>query len=332
MTASETIAATVLAFDEATFADAPHSRIGDRVGALADTGFVGIAINAPATQPEPGDVPIAVAVRHDGARGWDMPLDRNALLVAEHLSTGRVRLGKPFGRVDAHGPKRHHGEAPLDRGPRPPDEQLEGMHSDVAWSGTRRAGLKVAPGDWRFTILWFDWRSNDVRTRIAGEVEGRPPPPVFPEPHGEGRVPSFLPQGDPLPPDHDGSLRLLVQEGEDGRQQALARAVVRGAVKPWMLARGTLVDGGEARTYGAVVPLHVILMERNRRSHVFRLGVPVYGQDVAAGEQVTIHATLDLVAGSDYLLPPGDYAAHLVSPWGLYGTQRLSVETGGANP
>ncbi|HET8699333.1 MAG TPA: hypothetical protein VFO94_17740, partial [Gammaproteobacteria bacterium] len=84
----------VLNLGEEQFFSPTSAALSRREATLLDTDFTGVAINAPRVIPtgRRTTLPLFVALRSDGRRGWDVPLRDNAILVGVNLDDGSVRL------------------------------------------------------------------------------------------------------------------------------------------------------------------------------------------------------------------------------------------------
>jgi hypothetical protein len=311
MTSALDVAMTILNFSALDYAAAPHVNVAAREDALLMSDFEGVAISGPA-QAEPGAaLPIAVAVRFDGARSWDAPIARNAALVSSNLSDGRVLITDPFRVIQDH--KRHAERAALDRGARPPADQLEGVSAEITWTDAIRARIPVEPGEWRFTLLYHDWSSNPLTVTVAGHPAPPAAPAIFPAPNAGDGLPSYLARPN-VPEAGPGGADFMVRVAEDdGVQRLWVTGAFQIRPRPWMEASGAATDQGTAQTVHATVPVTVILMGLNDEVHDFRVSAPIYEASLAPNVPVTGRFTLDLLEGADgYRLAPGIYAVWVV--------------------
>lgn len=144
--------------DEALFAQvlAP-----DLTVQLLDSRFVGIALRAPGRVDidKRSSLPLLVASRFDGARGWALPFDGLAQLVAIELQTGQLRVQPAFGSD-----KR---SAPAGRGARPSPDDMRQFGAQLTWVDARsRLAIPWQPGCWALRLVYHDWVSNPVHVLL----------------------------------------------------------------------------------------------------------------------------------------------------------------------
>lgn len=314
------VALTLLNFTAAEFAQAPALDVSGRIAALLSSDFQGVAISAPATAKAGDALPIAVAVRFSAARAWDYPLARNATLVATNLDTGAVVVSDPFRPMGGH--KRNQQRDALDRGTRPPEDQLQGISADIAWTDAERAELPVEPGRWRIELIYHDWVSNSIDLAVAGTPVLPGPQAPWPLPREGAPLPSYIPAAGALA---DPGVGFDLKAAEvDGRQSLLLSGHVRVPLRPWMAFEGALTEGGTARPVTATVPVTTIWTAQNASPAVaLNFLMPVYDQ---AEGMVSGAFRLDLLDGAeDYRLPAGLYTVWLLVDGALHGPQRVEV-------
>lgn len=330
------IAADLLDFSDAEFAAAPTLDVHAREVRLLDSGFVGIAIAAQSQIHVDAQavLPIAIAVRCDGERDWDLPLGDNCLLVATEMQSGRVSV------VPALVPpkvlaSRHQAQATRAGPVRPPADELAGYGAQIAWTEVRcRIDLPWRSSAWSFGLVHFDWVSNLVSVALEGGEATRPdaaaPLSVNPQPAaGAPGLPSYLPgsRTPPMPSTPGQGVNFNIELDERG---PAARLIVDAAfstpARPHALVAGlTLPDGGQEQEVAAIVPVTLLLVGANA-VHPWRrdLAVPVYGAPVQAGEP--IEGCLSWDAFSDAPAPgPGEFACYLVLDGAIHGPQRIRV-------
>lgn len=309
------VALTILNFTAAEFAQAPALGLADRTDALLMSEFEGIAISAPAEVAAGARVPIAVAVRFDHARAWDVPLGWNTALVATNLDTGRVVVTEPFTAQTGH--KRHGESAPLERGPRPPDGELEGVAADISWTDFQRARVPAEPGTWRVAVVYHDWVSNAVEITVAGPPPAPEPREPWPRAAAETGLPTYLPR----PGERPGFALDIGETG--GRQVLRVSGHVEVPLRPWMAYHGTMRDQGAEQDVIATVPVAVLWMEHDGgRGHDLRFLAPVYGPPPPPGRPARADFSLDLLAEAEaFRLPAGRYAVWLLAGGELRGPE-----------
>lgn len=151
--------------DEALFANTVDPRLTVR---LLDSQFVGVALRAPSRieMDRRSSLPVWVASRFDGARGWAWPFDENAWLLAIGAGSGELRLQPAFGSTKRAAPT-----GPL---PKPAADELRQFGAQITPVDARaRLGLPWQPGCWTLQMIYRDWRSNAVG--VALERAGAAP-------------------------------------------------------------------------------------------------------------------------------------------------------------
>ena len=318
------VALTILNFTAAEFAQAPDLDLTSRIDALLMSEFQGVAISAPAMAQAGDALPIAVAVRFSDARAWDYPLARNATLVATNLDTGAVLVSDPFRPMGSH--KRNLQRAPLDRGPRPPADQLEGISADIAWTDAERAQLPVEPGRWRIELIYHDWVSNSIDLAVAGTPAMPEPQEPWPLPRDAAPLPSYA-----LAPgassDRAAIFDVRVAHAA-GKQSLLLSGQIRVQMRPWMAFNGTLTDRGIERQVVASVPVTTIWEAQNAGPGVaLNFRIPIYGPTPTQGTPAFGAFRLDLLDGSkDFRLPAEHYTVWMMVDGALYGPQTVEVD------
>lgn len=136
---------------------------------LLDSRFVGVALRSPkgVDLGSQSKLPLLVASRFDGARDWDFPLGELGWLVGVEMASGDVRIAPAFGSD-----KR---QARDERGARPSGDELAGYGAQVSLLDARaRLDLPWRPGCWAFTLIYYDWASNTVTSRLTKAHDGTP--------------------------------------------------------------------------------------------------------------------------------------------------------------
>lgn len=327
MATAKDIALSILNFSSPEYEVAPNVDLIMREQALLQSDFTGVAINAPTKVGSANFLPMAICSRFDGARSWDVPIGKNAFLVATNLASGKIYVTNPFmsgkdlSRV---------GDRELHVGDRPPEEQLETIGAQIAWIMVPDVRVPLEPGHWTFTLIYFDWLSNRHNVEVKSDAPSlAAPPDIFPQPSGTDAFPTFLKRGST--PTVDGTygvvfdMRTPVEEGKTtiyvtGSYKLKARASMAADQE-------SINDQGEQKSVATVVRMSVILLERNNdQPHEFRLAIPVYGAKKKPGAWIEGYFTLNLLDSFEY--PPlsaGNYAAYLAVDGVVYGPHTFDV-------
>jgi hypothetical protein len=128
---------------------------------LLNSSFVGVALRAPTRVDieARNSLPLLVASRFDGARGWSLPFEALAQLVAVETQTGQVRVQAAFGSDKRAEPDM--------RGPKPSADDLRSFGAQINVVDARaRLSLPWQPGCWSLRIVYHDWVSNPVQVQV----------------------------------------------------------------------------------------------------------------------------------------------------------------------
>jgi len=316
MTSALEIAAQLLAFTAAEFAAAPDLDLSERVRALLYSDFEGMAIAAPMAGADGqhfdagSPMPIAVAYRMSGGRGWDVPLARNVVLVARNLVDGRVLFRDPFAPQGGH--KRHSQRQPLDRGARPPEAQLAGWNAEITWIDGAGLGLTGLPGDWHLTLIWYDWASNDLALGVAGSRSEPNPQTVYlPAIENPDAGPEM-----PEPPRAPGlALAAMRLHGAPGTIRVSGRLALPR--RPHMAP----ANPGSDSAPDAVVSLTLLALGPNAPRQGWRFTLPASVVNDTAHAQFTV----DLGPGGPPL-PPGPLVLWGIADEALAGPIRIDAD------
>lgn len=194
--------------DKAFFADDVDPKLEVR---LLDSRLVGVALRAPGRVDviSRSTLPVLVASRFDGARDWDSSLPDLGWLVGVDLAFGEVRIASAFGNG-----KR---AAPQDRGKRPSRDDVESYGAQLSLIDARsRLGLPWQSGCWAFSLIYFDWSSNSVVSRLENPEVGQA---------NKG-------SGCPRLPSPKAQSALQVERAQDGRVRVSGRYALPAGVLP----------------------------------------------------------------------------------------------------
>jgi hypothetical protein len=198
MATSEEIAAKVLGLPEERYYTYDLALDLELTERLDGHDFEGLAIAGPkkVDLAKRDVVPILMASVESGLRQWEIAAEKNHVLVAVNLRTGRVHAGPAYPLP--------HGKRP---GPVEDEPKPEGLMAEATITGTasfdlrRIAGLPDGGASYAVTLISFDRKSNTIRVDVTGPADSNEAPAsVDPEP-GDGGLPSYRKEADspPLP-------------------------------------------------------------------------------------------------------------------------------------
>ena len=325
MASAREIAMSILDFTAPEFDAGPATDVAAREERLLDVDFSGIAINALASLA-PGDpFHIAVASSYSGKRDFAVPLGAHAILLATNRETGAVTPVRVFRSAKAM--ESRHGDMIETERPDPdvdPDT-LADLVVGIDWIAPADYAIGLEPGEWSFSLVWYDWRSNAIDVTLRGRVAPKASErAVHPMPDGEG-VPSYA---RPSLLTGRGAEFAIAFRREDGRASLPLRGEFAVNARPAMLVRDAepIRDRGEMRELAAIVPVTLVLTAPFREPLLIPLGLPVYGGRRQPGALLLGSFTLDVLADSPGIaIGPGRYAAYLAVDGALYGPKAVEV-------
>ncbi len=333
MASLDEVVASILKFTDEEYFVMDEAMLEPRESRLLDMDFMGVAVNAPRKidTASRDHLPLVMAVRADGDRGWDVRLRENCILVATDLGDGTVRCAKAFQddkELKSRGRKEKKPRGPKPTGLALATAQLTGLDP----MGKLR--MKWGTGSWALGVINYDRVSNTVVVDLAGdeEAKARPVRPVRPEPSplGAGGLPCYLPTADTPPSPESG----VVFTGEFSGRRDDQRLKIFGAftipMREAHLQRQRLVhefqDGRQERV-AAVVPVTLAVVGLDWDKPLQRdWAVPVYGEPLEAGLPGRGFFAVDAFAsGGSLELDPGKYACYLIVDGRIYDPKILQV-------
>jgi hypothetical protein len=331
MKSSEDIRHSILSIPEDRFFKDMEKLFLDLELKLADTGFMGVAVNAPGSISigRTAQLPVIMALQQTGLRAWRYPRDNNCVVMAVETTTRAFYFGQIFRDLKAEA-----FSMPIDATPPPQPQGANAIarSSGVSYFDARPVlALPWRAGTYRLTVVNYDWVSNTVEVVLKGDDPIRPAaaPLVNPLPAAPGqnhRMPSYrVTEAVPVPADNKspGAVLRMAPNPEPGIKLAAAGSFSIRADSfhicsaPFEL---TEVDGRQHRV-GAVVPVTLAIFNAAWPAPLrFQWGVPVYSQaGVQPGERIEAGFAVDVLADSPLSLSPGEYAAYLVVEGYVFG-------------
>jgi len=328
MVTSTQIATQLLNFSDTEYVSGALPDLEQRESILLDEDFMGIAINAPRQLDTntASTIPVILASRYDGVRGWDIPLRSNCWLIAANPLDGQVSVAPCFQSEKAM--ESRGGLAPASPGPRPSDEELEGEAAQISWcQGSAQLNLPWVGGLWELTAVYFDWVSNTVPVKLLGVVS--PPLPlasaVFP-PTSSNSLPTYNRiSSTPEAPSEGVSFITRFDADDEGVQHLYIGSSLRIRKRMGLLLQQPfqVLDCGKSRCVYGLIPLTLLVFGLNNSEYLrFSWQVPVY--QILQEDVLDACLTLDAFP-SDVEVSAGHYRCYLVLEGRVYGPSGFTV-------
>lgn len=333
MVSTAEILASILNMTEDEFFSAHQKELAEREFQLIDLDFWGIVVNAPekidVTQRD--TLPLFVATRYSGERGWSVQLEHNCLLVSTNLQDGRVQLTKAF--VDERELETRWHETPP--APGQPPAGLPLYSAVVRQIDARlRTDMDWDSGRWSLGIIHYDWFSNSVEVTLLGEnaAKVKATGPVSPEPDftDSQLLPCYLPTlKNPQLPE-----KGLSFTGEFGRSDDEQQLKVYGSfvvtIRDFHLPDQKYIhqfQNGMQQNVAAVIPVTFVLLGLDWDEPLqFDWAAPIYGEALAIGMQARGYFAIDASDSDSGLdLEPGEYLCYVIFDGLIYGPKTLKV-------
>lgn len=332
MASTEDIMAGILNLTEAEFFSAEQTELAQREFQFVDLDFWGVVVNAPGQikTDQHEKLPLFIATRYTGERGWDVPFKDNCILVGTNLRDGTVHFKKAF--VSERELESRWREITPPRGPKPsglPIRSAGIRPVDVR----QRLNFKWNTGTWALGVINYDWSSNTVVVELQGDEEVKPSSamPVNPEPSpmGVGELPCYLETAKtPQAPESGVSFT-----GEFGVEDGQLRLKIFGSfvvpIRDFHLPEQKLVhqfQNGSQEKVAAVVPVTMIVLGMDWDEPVqFDWAVPVYGESLSVGMLARGFFAIDTFASGHTLeLDPGKYVCYIITDGRIFGPKTLN--------
>lgn len=340
MVSSQDIKNSVLSIPEQRFFESTGGSFIDMQivlqNALSATDFRGVAINAPTSiaLKQYAILPILIAIRKTGLRGWEVPRNANCMLMATDLSRRTTYFGQVFRPPQNKTPMPGHKRQPP--GLKPTGADAVSMGSQVSRIDAREVlSLPWEPGRYRFTVLLFDWMSNAVDVELTdgntAPAASAPPLKLNPAVGKNHGLPTFLANATTLPPAEKNlpSVAFQVAMASARNPQlnvtgkfSLVADAFHLPVAPYKVKEAD----GQEKTVAAAVPTTLVLLRKGGPNPLPRNWVlPVYAdQPIKAGERVEGYFSIDALAEDKFPLAAGDYVAYLVIEGHMVGPVAFS--------
>lgn len=332
-TLAEKNVAEILDLTEKAFFGQDQSLIDEREAMLLDTGFEGIAVNAPhqILTAKHDSLPLAIAARYSGTRGWAVPLKDNTLLVAMNLESGKVNFSKAFSSErDA-----------TNRWPEP-KEPRGAIPSGLAISTASLKLLDVRQqlnidwmsGKWALGAIYYDWPSNIITLDIEGEKKQKSHPLLSikptPDLRGSAFLPNYLPTGQTPPQPESGLIFKTSFKVEKSEPQLNVFGSFSLPIDDFHLPAKKMehhfLDGSK-KNVAALIPVTFAVIGLDWDEPIqFDWIVPVYGENAQREMSVKGNFSIDaLTTDLSVELPAGEYVCYILTPGQIFGPNTFLV-------
>ena len=333
MAGTEKIMANILNLNEKEFFSADRSVLAQRESRLLDMDFFGVAVNAPPRifTARHDKLPLIMATRSSGERGWDVRLADNCILVGTNLQDGTVHFANAL--VSEKELRSRGGREKVAKGPKPPGLALAAAQlTELDAKG--RLHIKWNTGKWALGVIYYDWPSNTVVVELQGDEDVTPSPamPVspVPNPRGVAFLPCYLPTGKTPKPPGSGLTFTSEFKVKDEEQQLNIFGSFAVPVRDFHLPAQKLVHqfpDGRQENVAAVVPVTLAVLGLDWEEPIqFDWGVPVYGKPLTVGMLARGSFSIDaLAAGTRTELSCGKYVCYIVMDGRIFGPNILEI-------
>lgn len=334
MLSKKDILETVLNFEDEEFFNLDETILLPHEVNLLRMDYSGIVINGPKRiiWREKETLPIIIAIRRSGERDWKVELIKNCFLIASNLDKGNVIIKRALttkkDEYYSFPEKDEDSDGPI------PDV----INGDVAKITTidinNKIPLENNYGKWSFTLLYFDWKSNNIVVDVVGEdiINPAETPSPFPEPNlvSITALPSYVPiQQTPEMPRSGLSFDIQVKN-IDGKPMLNIFASFSLIARANHIPENPIVykfGNGAMVKVAAVIPVTCFLLKKNTRYPLqIDLSVPVYGNSVGENELVQGQFALDIISSDEMEgIVLGEYLCYLVMDGSVYGCKSVQL-------
>lgn len=345
MVSSHEIKNSVLAVPEQRFFENAGRELGntgreffDMEIALLRADFNGVAINAPTNiaLKQQATLPILIAIRKTGLRGWEVPRNANCMLIATDLSQRTVYFSRVFHDTTPPNkiPMPEHKRPPPR--PKPTDANAVSVSAGIDRIDARQVlSLPWEPGRYRFTVVVFDWMSNTVDVELTGgkttPAANVPPLKLNPAAGTNHGLPTFLANATTLPPAEknlpNATFQVALASAPSSQLKVTGKfSIVADAfhlpVAPYKIKEAD----GQEKIVAAAIPTTLVLVRKGGSNPSPRNWVlPVYAdQPIKVGDRVEGYFSIDALAEDKSPLAAGDYVAYLVIEGHMVGPVAFS--------
>lgn len=309
--------------DEAFFKE-DENLLLDLENSLLEIDTLGIIIRTPALVNSKNQeiLPLLVAIRSSGERGWKHPVRQSCYTVATNLSDGTVIIDKLF-----YDKKEKISFEYNDREVKPPNG-LAGTEAMVKIVDLKEVlNLSMTKGEWSFSIIYYDWVSNRVKVTIEGTDvhETEIPKDVDSHENGNQIYPSYSPsQHSPTLPENGLNFSCNYFK-TDKNDSLIFNCSYNLELKDYsFLNEGNLLSQDNHKLL-AKVPLTIILLPKYSEYHFFYNYLLIFkDSDKLLKSNQHGYFTLDILRDMEDVTIPNDiYLAYIVINANIYGPKEI---------
>jgi len=322
MTSTSDIAAGIFNISDEDYFIIKDPDLRSRESWLLDQNYLGIAIGTPRYlfTEQHDHLPLILAARFSGERDWEVNLRHNCLLIGTNMIDGSVRLAHLL-RSEKELTSQYGSEMD-EKGPRPPDSELEGNAAQLLMVDIRNLlNIPWSYGKWVFGVISYDWLSNLAPLKLEGDIETDEIPPISFDPDTFANASANLSQENELEmPEH--GVTFLVRCGNNkGNTHLIADVALSISAR-----RYNLPSAQSLPDINAVIPVTLLLLQPDKEPLRFSWVVPAYGQPLNKGETATGRFSIDVQAATSSPVPaPGNYVCYITIGGHIFGPQHLTI-------
>ena len=343
----------ILNLTEDEFFSADQSVLAPRESQLLDMDFFGVVINAPKqiSTERHDKLPLIMAIRLSGDRGWDVSLADNCILVGTNLQDGSVHFAN--GLISEKELQNRGYREKVPKGPKPSGLALAAAQL-TELDARGRLNMNWNTGTWALGVLYYDWLSNIVLVELKNNKPAQCPPisSIHPLPNPDigttekwlfGLLkrkklvfPSYLPNSKTPKLTKPGLSFVIDTKFKDGIQLTVHGAfstITKAHYIPETITTHIFADSKKHKV-GAVVPLTLAIVGLDWDVPIrFDCAIPVYSnQKIQPGAPLQGYFALDVLAKAGNKLPAGDYVAYVLMEGNIYGPVKFKWSSPGDKP
>ena len=295
---------------------------------LLEIDTLGIVLRAPALVNSENQeiLPLLVAIKSSGERGWEHPVRQSCYIVATNLSDGTVIFDKLF-----YDRKEKKSFEYNEREVKPPNG-LAGPTAIVKIVDIKEVlNLSMTKGEWSFSIIYHDWVSNRVKVKIEGidvhEVEMSKGVQFR---VSETQIyPSYSPsQHSPILPENGLNFSCNYYKS-DKKDSLIFIGSYNIDAKDYHFVDEEYPLFQDDQKLFAIVPLTLLLLPRNSEYHFYyNYYLLIYNNsDKLSRSKLQGYFTLNVLRDfEDVTIPNDTYLAYMVIDANVFGPKEIIIE------
>ncbi len=332
MSSREEILKSLFNFKNSEYYKLDGSFLTEIESQLLDSFYIGIIINGPRqiNSKEYDNLPILTALCYSGERGWTINLKKNCFLVVTNLFAGDVFVSSAF---KSKKKEFHSSNDDNTDGTIPPGLPDAAAVVSII-NAKEKAPLQWDTGKWAFTLLYFDWVSNNITIDFIGDqpISLSFAPSVNPLPNLDHitELPSYVrikQSPELINPGLSFMLEIKIKNEKHILNLYATYTIKTRAYHIQEIPEVYEFKNGHKEEVAAIIPITVLLLSKNIRLPLkIDLLVPVYGMPKKADEEVQGYCALDIleVAGIQELKPE-EYVCYIMLDGVAYGPQKINI-------